>query len=134
VRIAGGSSTSRLDERDAVNAPSRATRLMAAVYQAWFGWQDRLIARFDRRQRVAAGLPARAEDPANDRWYGAKGFMVANSALCFGSHAFLLVVLLLLGRPEWFLPAVVVGMTAYWSAVVVARRLAFRTPALRGGA
>ncbi|HEX2180308.1 MAG TPA: CDP-alcohol phosphatidyltransferase family protein [Actinomycetota bacterium] len=134
VRVAGGTSTSKLDERDAVHAPSAATRVMAAVYQAWFGWQDRLIARLDRSQREAAGLPAGSGDPANDRWYTARGFMVANSALCFGTHAFLLVVLLLAHRPQWFLPAVVVGMTAYWMAILLARRVAFRSEVRRGPA
>ncbi len=103
----------------------RATRAMAAVYQAWFGWQDRLIARFDRDQRVGLGFPERAEDPACDAWYGAKPFMVANSALCFGTHTFLLVVLLLVHRPEWFLPAVVIGMSLYWVGIAVARRVVF---------
>jgi phosphatidylglycerophosphate synthase len=127
VRIAGGRSTSRLDEREAPVEPSdRATRAMAAVYQVWFGWQDRLIARFDRAQRTSLGLPEPAEDPRNDTWFGARPFLVANSALCFGTHTFVLVVLLLLHRPEWFLPSVVVGMTMYWAAILLARRLAFR--------
>lgn len=127
LRIAGGRSTSRLDERAAPVEPSdRATRFMAAVYQAWFGWQDRLIAAFDRGQRTSLGLPEDAGDPRNDRWYGARPFMVANSALCFGTHTFLLVVLLLVHRPEWFLPSVVIGMTLYWACIVVARRAAFR--------
>jgi hypothetical protein len=52
--------------------------------------------------------------------------MVANSALCFGTHTFLLVVLLVLHRPEWFLPSVVIGMTLYWAGIVFARRMAFR--------
>lgn len=127
VRIAGGRSTSRLDEREApVEPEDRATRVMAAVYQGWFGWQDRLIARFDRAQRISLGFPERAVDPGCDAWYGAKPFMVANSALCFGTHAFLLVVLLLARRPELFLPSVVVGMTSYWALILLARRAAFR--------
>ncbi|CAN5854610.1 CDP-alcohol phosphatidyltransferase family protein [soil metagenome] len=125
VRIAGGASTSRLDEREE-EPGDRATRVMASVYQAWFGWQDRLIARIDRAQRVSLGFPERADDPRCNPWYGAKPFMVANSALCFGTHTFVLVVLLLAGRPEWFLPAVVVGMSAYWGLIVLFRRLAFR--------
>ncbi len=125
VRIAGGASTSRLDEREQ-EPEDRATRMMAAVYQIWFGWQDRLIARFDRAQRTSLGLPESAEDPRCDPWYGARGFMVANSALCFGTHTFVLVVLLLAGRPEWFLPAVVLGMTGYWGLIILARQMAFR--------
>ncbi len=134
LRVAGGSTTSRLDERDAVHAPDRATRFMAGVYQAWFGWQDRLMARMDESQRIGAGLPSSSIDPANDGWYRARGFMVANSVLCFGTHAFLLVVLLLLHRPEWFLPAVVVGMTAYWAVIVLARRVVFRPVGAREAA
>lgn len=125
VRVAGAASTSRLDER-AEPPGSRATAVMAAVYQAWFGWQDRLIARLDRRARRAAGLPEDAADPRCDAWFAHRGFLTANSALCFGTHAFVLVVLLLAGRPEWFLPAVAVGMNAYWLAILAARRAVFR--------
>jgi hypothetical protein len=52
--------------------------------------------------------------------------MVANSALCFGTHTFLLVVLLVARRPELFIPSVVFGMTAYWGLILLARRVAFR--------
>ncbi len=98
---------------------------MAAVYQAWFGWQDRLIARADKAQRTSLGFPERAEDPRCDAWYGAKAFMVANSA-CARHAPFLLVVLLLARRPELFVPSVVIGMTAYWALILLARRVAFR--------
>ncbi|HEX2149822.1 MAG TPA: CDP-alcohol phosphatidyltransferase family protein [Actinomycetota bacterium] len=130
VRIAGAASTSRLDEREVpVEQGDRATRAMASVYQAWFGWQDRLIARFDRAQRRSLGLPEQAEDPRCNGWYGARPFLVANSALCFGTHVFVLVVLLVARRPEWFLPSVTIGMTFYWALIVVARRLVFRRSA-----
>ncbi|MEX0790731.1 MAG: hypothetical protein WD178_08165, partial [Actinomycetota bacterium] len=125
VRIAGAASTSRLDERE-IEPADPATRVMASVYQVWFGWQDRLIARIDLAQRRSLGFPETAEDPRCEPWFGARPFMVANSALCFGTHTFVLVIALLAGRPEWFLPSVVVGMTAYWALIVLARRVVFR--------
>lgn len=128
VRVAGARSTSRLDEQS-VEPADRATAVMAAVYRVWFGWQDRLVAWFDRRQRVSVGLPEDAADPENDAWYRHRGLLVANSALCFGTHTFVLVVLLLARRPEWFLPAVAIGMNAYLLLIVAARRVVFRRDA-----
>lgn len=126
VRLSGAGSTSRLDEREAARTTSGATRLMAVIYQVWFGWQDRLIARLDGGLRSAVGLGGPASQPGNDSWYTARGFMVANSALCFGTHAFVLVVLLLFRRPEWFLPLVAAGMSGYWGLILGARLLVFR--------
>lgn len=129
VRLSGAGSTSRLDERDAARTTGGATRMMAVVYQVWFGWQDRLIARVDGVLRSAVGLSGPPSHPRNDSWYGARGFMVANSALCFGTHAFVLVVLLLLQRPEWFLPLVTAGMSGYLALILGARLLVFRRAA-----
>lgn len=132
VRLAGAASTSLLDESDAARSPQRATRWLATVYQVWFGWQDRILERSDRRQRLWLGLPEDPEDHLNDAWYGSRAFMVANSALCFGTHTFLLVVLLVAGRPQWFLPVVVAGMSAYLALIVCARLVRFG-PVARAG-
>ncbi|MFN2315284.1 MAG: hypothetical protein ABR602_01290, partial [Gemmatimonadales bacterium] len=54
-----------------------------------------------------------------------RGFMVANSALCFGTHAFLLIVCLLFLTPWAFLGVVAVGLNLYWAAILVTRRQVF---------
>lgn len=131
IRRSGASSASNLDERsDPVvgsSAAARTTKVLARIYDAWFGWQDRAIAALDRMQRTKIGLPPDPAREENDRWFEAKGFMVANSALCFGTHAFVLVALLLLGRPELFLPVVSVGMSLYLVVIASARQLWLRS-------
>ena len=103
--------------------------MLAWIYNAWFGWQDRLIAAFDVVQRGILGLPRDSMDHGNDHWYSRRFFMVANSALCFGTHAFVLIVCLVFQRPEWFLPAVTVGMNIYWLGIVLGRLVVFRKSA-----
>jgi phosphatidylglycerophosphate synthase len=124
VRRSGTSLTSRLDER--AEADSGIVAAMARVYDLWFGWQDRLIARFDGWQRERSGLPEDPLHPANDAWFDHRNLMVVNSALCFGTHAFVLIVCLVAGSPFWFLPLVVVGMNLYWSTIILERMFAFR--------
>lgn len=123
VRLAGAELTSQLDERQ---DPGRgAVAILGRCYDLWFGWQDRLLARWDLAQRRHAGLPEDPSHPDNDAWYGHRGFMVANSALCFGTHAFLLILCLLFLTPWAFLAVVAVGLNLYWGGILVARRLAF---------
>jgi hypothetical protein len=100
--------------------------VLARIYDLWFGWQDRLIARFDGWQRQRSGLPNDPLHPANDAWFDHRNLMVANSALCFGTHAFVLIVCLVAGSPFWFLPLVVVGMNLYWSTIILTRLFTFR--------
>ena len=124
VRRSGASLTSRLDERDETD--SGIVSVLARVYDVWFGWQDRLIARFDGWPRALCGLPADPLHPANNAWFDHRNLMVANSALCFGTHAFVLIVCLVVGAPFWFLPLVFVGMNLYWSTILLTRVLVFR--------
>ncbi|MEX2588064.1 MAG: CDP-alcohol phosphatidyltransferase family protein [Actinomycetota bacterium] len=135
IERAGASSASKLDERsepvDESAAFSRPTRMLSALYDAWFGWQDRAIAAWDARERLRLGLPSDSSDPRNDGWYTHRSFMVANSALCFGTHAFVLILALLAKNPQWFLPAVGVAMNLYLGVIAFARRRAFRRAALR---
>ncbi len=123
VRLSGADLTSQLDERGAVDWGLVA--ILGRCYDLWFGWQDRLLARWDLAQRHRAGLPVEPSHPANDRWYGHRGFMVANSALCFGTHAFLLILCLVFLTPLAFLWAVAVGLNLYWTGILLARRLVF---------
>ena len=121
---------SRLDER--AETDRGLVAVLAGVYDLWFGWQDRMIARFDGWQRQLSGFPADPLDPANNAWFEGRGFMVANSALCFGTHAFILIVCLLAGSAFWFLPAVLVGMNVYWGAIMLTRVVGFRRGMLDG--
>jgi phosphatidylglycerophosphate synthase len=124
IRLSGIGTTSRFDERS-LPAQGAVARL-AAVYDLWFGWQDRLIAKWDLWQRQLLGLPVLAAESGNDDWYGRRAFMIANSALCFGTYAFVLAVCLVFRAPFWFVPAVVVGMNLYWLGIVLARLVVFR--------
>jgi phosphatidylglycerophosphate synthase len=124
VRRSGASLTSRLDER--VETDSGIVAVLARVYDLWFGWQDRMIARHDGWQRERSGLHENPLHPTNDAWFDHRNLMVANSALCFGTHAFVLIVCLVAGSPFWFLPLVVVGMNLYWSTIILTRAVTFR--------
>lgn len=124
VRRSGTSLTSRLDER--AETDRGIVAVLAGVYDVWFGWQDRLIARFDGWQRDLSGFAADPLHPTNDAWFDHRKLMVANSALCFGTHAFVLIVCLVAGSPFWFLPLVVVGMNLYWSTIILTRVFVFR--------
>lgn len=124
VRLSDVELTSRLNERE--EPAQGAVGLLAGLYDLWFGWQDRLIATVDRWLRVRTGRPVDAIDAANDDWYGSRSFMVANSALCFGTHAFVLIVCLLFRSPFAFLPVVTAGLNLYWLAIVLSRVVVFR--------
>lgn len=130
IERTGGNTASKLDERsqavDEASPLGPYTRLLSRIYDAWFGWQDRAVAAWDNRERARLGLPSDPKDPRNDRWYTTRGFMVANSALCFGTHAFVLILALLFKHPQWFLPAVAVAMNLYLAVIAFGRRLSFR--------
>lgn len=122
---AGGSTSSRLTEhRAGTDGPF--LRALIGVYAGWFGWQDRLMARWDKRARAWAGLPVDSDEARCGRWFLDRRFLVANSALCYGTHAFVLILCLIVDRLGWFFPAVVVGMNMYWGGVVAARQAVYR--------
>lgn len=120
IEESGALSESRLDERTRHTGISF-LRGLTLVYELWFGWQDRLVSWFDRRQRRITGRAATG-------WYSDRLFMTANSVLCFGTHAFVLMVCLVAGHPEWFLPTVVVGLNLYLVGILLARRIIYRRP------
>jgi phosphatidylglycerophosphate synthase len=125
IAHSGAESTSRLDERSS-NVGSSVVRGLSMVYELWFGWQDRLIALWDRWQRNSLGMPQSSAAVECDRWFSDRRFMIANSALCFGTHAFVLILCLVLGRPASFLPAVAVGMNLYFAGIILARQWVYR--------
>jgi len=78
---------------------------------------------------IGSGLAAgayRGLEAGMSLWFDHRNLMVANSALCFGTHAFVLIVCLIAGSPFWFLPLVVVGMNLYWSTIILTRAVTFR--------
>ncbi len=125
IARSGVDSASRLDERNS-RVDLGGIRALSTIYDLWFGWQDRLIARWDSWQRRSLGMPPDAAATACDPWFSDRRFMVANSALCFGTHAFVLILCLVLGRPAAFLPAVTVGMNVYFAGIILARQRVYR--------
>lgn len=97
--------------------------VLRAIYRVWFGWQDRLVQAIDTHMRPSIDrmIAARGE-----LWYRDRRFLTANSALCYGTHAFVLILCLISRRPQWFFPAVAVGMNVYWLGILLARRIVYR--------
>ncbi|MBI5868367.1 MAG: CDP-alcohol phosphatidyltransferase family protein [candidate division Zixibacteria bacterium] len=129
--VSGAVSASRLDERDASNGhstlPARTLYgLLHAVYVLWFAWQDSLIRQLDRLSLDTVRKRDHHDESLADHWYKSRGFLIANSALCYGTHAFILILCLLAGHPNWFFPAVAVGMNLYFAAIIAARTVYFR--------
>ena len=137
ARLIGAESRSRLDESSMDGTDGGGYRgaarllltLLQRLYLIWFGWQDRLIQALDRLSLRTARPSGRNSELEAARWYGARGFLVANSALCYGTHAFVLILCVLGGRPTWFLPAVAVGMNLYLATIIVSRWVVFREAA-----
>ncbi|MEW5701985.1 MAG: CDP-alcohol phosphatidyltransferase family protein [Candidatus Zixiibacteriota bacterium] len=121
---AGGRTASRLNERDETGGGPWLAGLVR-LYDWWFGWQDRLMTWWDTRARQWA---RRRDGSLADRdgWFVDRRLLTLNSALCFGTHAFVLIVCLAANRPTWFLPVVAVGMNAYGMGAVIARQVVFR--------
>jgi len=115
--------------------PAGSTSVLIPPKASWRSWRRFMTCgsagRIDSSpvdfwQRELAGLPADSADPRNNRWYSNRPLMIANSALCFGTYAFVLANLPALSVPLLFLPAIVVGMNLYWLAIVLARLVVFR--------
>jgi phosphatidylglycerophosphate synthase len=120
----GGSTASRLDEHDtATEGPF--LRMLVRIYCWWFAWQDQLIARWDERARRLVAVGGDVNDALCERWFTDRRFLIANSPLCYGTHAFVLMLCLVVDRPGWFFPAVVVVMNMYWGGIIVSRLAAY---------
>jgi len=126
----GGNTLSRLDDASGVAAAENKRggallSVLMAIYRVWFGWQDRLVQAIDQAMRGRSGIIV-ADFSADDTWYADRRFLTANSALCYGTHAFVLIGCLLLGKPGWFFPAVAVGMNVYWLGILTTRYVAYK--------
>lgn len=115
--------SSQRDERDRNDLTARfdsgigriAVAILHRLYLIIYGWQDRVVAAVDNHLRK------RTPTASKRHWYGNRGFMVAQSALCFGTHIFVIIVATLLGRPQWALPAIGAGLTIYLAALLALR-------------
>ncbi|MBI4720443.1 MAG: CDP-alcohol phosphatidyltransferase family protein [Chitinivibrionia bacterium] len=91
---------------------------LQAVYGAVYGWQDRLIAKLDRKSLDRAGrggarTPGEAGAEELRAWYGDKRLMTLNSPLCFGTHLFILILALIISQPMYFYYAIIFPGNAY---------------------
>jgi phosphatidylserine synthase len=68
-------------------------KLMRFLYIVIYSWQDRLVAAVDEK------LYSSAKSGSKEKWYGDRFLMVLQSALCFGTHIFVIIVFSLLGKP-----------------------------------
>jgi phosphatidylglycerophosphate synthase len=121
----------RTDEDEAVYAVTwkrRLLRLLQAVYGAAYGWQDRIVAALDRSSfgRAIGGSAASAGAGALRTWYGDKRLMTLNSPLCFGTHLFLLILVLVLSHPAYFYYIVIFPGNAFLLFNVAYRERRFR--------
>jgi len=124
IARADGSTASRLDERDTA-AEGPFLRMLVRIYCWWFAWQDQLIAWWDERARRLVALDGDANGAPCEHWFTDRRFLIANSPLCYGTHAFVLILCLVVSRPGWFFPAVVVVMNMYWAGIIVSRLAAY---------
>lgn len=98
-------------------------RILRFFYLIIYAWQDWLVARIDKWLYNGSGRGSARE------WYGNKAFMALQSPLCFGTQIFMIIVFAILGRPEYSLIAIAVGMNIYLILTLTFRRFyfAFRT-------
>ena len=121
----GGRLTSKSDEssRADLNAvrgdgwKGRFLYILSLCYIVVFGWQDKLAAAVDGWLRRRSGKIQ----------YDNKTMMTLYSALCFGTHIFVMIVCALAGRPQYALIFIATVMNLY--LVVL---LAWTAPRCRG--
>lgn len=91
--------------------------VLKVVYRIVYGWQDRCIERLDVWLKKNAGIQPGSGREAE--WYEKKKFLVYNSALCFGTHIFVMIIACLMQRPVWALYFIVIGINLYWMGIIV---------------
>jgi phosphatidylglycerophosphate synthase len=89
------------------------------IYSLIYGWQDRFVAAVDNT------LLKRCPENRRDSWYGHRSLMVAQSALCFGTHIFVVIVFALVGKPQLSLLFVLTIMNLYLILLLWYRRVHF---------
>ena len=94
--------------------------LLRFLYAIIYGWQDNFIAVLDRQLIAISGCRDLT------KWYGDKTMMVVQSALCFGTHIFIIIIFTLIRKPEWGLIFIGTIMNFYMFYLMRHRTRRFR--------
>lgn len=114
---------SKIDESGRMDVDA-ATRNVAAratlgalrfSYLILYGWQDRLVAAIDRSMLESSGAAERT-------WYGDKALMILLSALCFGTHIFIIIIFSAFGRPDYAFWFIITVMNIFLVSLLLIRR------------
>lgn len=101
-------------------------RILRFFYLLVYSWQDRLVAAADNT------LYKRCPHCGRDDWFAHRPLMAAQSALCFGTHIFVVVLFALIGKPHWALIFIFLIMNLYLILLLWYRQAHFkRRPATR---
>jgi len=104
-------------DRDRYRGPARILlAVFRGLYLVVFSWQDRLVAAVDRSLYRRAGMADTGD------WYGDKLLMILQSALCFGTHIFVIIVFAVFGHPEYSLIFISTFMNLYLVWLLLYRR------------
>jgi phosphatidylglycerophosphate synthase len=102
----------------------RTTRILQRIFQAMYGWQDRLMARIDRWSARGSINDAAA-------WYGDRTALRISGFLGLGTELFLVMAFSLAGELQTYFLVNLAGMNAVWGGCVIYRRIL--AAATRGG-
>jgi len=91
-----------------------------------YSWQDKLVAAIDR---FLVGKNKRNIELSDEKRYGNKFLMTLQSALCFGTHIFIIISAALWGKPETALIFIAVFMNIYLLIVLYLRKRHYRIQA-----
>jgi len=94
--------------------------ILRFFYIAIFSWQDKLVKYID--QKILGGT----EPQENSKTYGNKTFMTLQSALCFGTHIFIIILFGLIGKPRFALIFIATIMNFYLVLLLYFRGKAYR--------
>ncbi len=72
-------------------------KILRLLYIIIYSWQDRLVRKVDKY------LCSGANKLSNEQKYGNKKLMIMQSALCFGTHIFVILVFAIFGKPRYAL-------------------------------
>jgi len=89
------------------------------LYIIIYSWQDRLIARIDQSLVGPRAL-------SDKERFGNKTLMTMQSALCFGTHIFIIIIFALIGKPEAALIFIAVIMNLYLILLLYLRNRHYR--------
>jgi len=103
--------------------------ILRGLYMAVYGWQDRLVARVDNYLAATSGT----ELTATER-FGKRVLMVMQSALCFGTHIFVIIVFAVLGRPTHALIFIATLMNIYLLVLLYLRSSYYKSITARPAA